>query len=348
MSFTTPPRPFDVTALFPRLAPLARTATRLHPRPGSPTAHDSSVGGPLLWPADEPWPHCAGPHTWDGVTPPLSPQDERQVRRNRAAAESRRRRGPQEPWVTPEELEAEKRLSAGRPWPEGLVALLPVAQLYVRDVPLLRPPGEAGADLLQVLWCPFDHPEHPSTALFWRTAASVTDVLATPPEPPAMQFSAYLPQPCLLAPEQVTEYPNPMELDKELQEQLNDWNSWQAAGPALDTSYEVAPDELYLDQLSVSPGWKVGGWTSWGLTDPVPRTCTECGAEAVPLLTIASTEWDGGTESWIPEEEQADPTPTLPGQPPANFTMLVIASGYGLQLHMCPNSPDHPHIELIQ
>ncbi|MFE4968603.1 hypothetical protein [Streptomyces sp. NPDC056660] len=34
MSFTTPPRPFDITALFPQLAPLTRTATRLHPRPG--------------------------------------------------------------------------------------------------------------------------------------------------------------------------------------------------------------------------------------------------------------------------------------------------------------------------
>ncbi|MGC4987324.1 hypothetical protein ACLQ18_43275, partial [Streptomyces sp. DT193] len=44
--FTTPPRPFDITALFPQLAPLARTTTRLHPRPGSPTVHDSSVGGP--------------------------------------------------------------------------------------------------------------------------------------------------------------------------------------------------------------------------------------------------------------------------------------------------------------
>jgi hypothetical protein len=348
MSFTTPPRPFDVTALFPRLAPLARTATRLHPRPGSPTPHDSSVGGPLLWPAGEPWPHCAGPHTWDGVTPPLAPEDERQLRRNRAAAESRRRRGPEEPWATPEELEAEKRLSAGRPWPEGPVAMLPVAQLYVRDVPLLRPPGGSGADLLQVLWCPFDHPEHPATALFWRTAASVTDVLGAPPEPPAMRFGDYLPEPCLLAPEQVTEYPNPMELDKELREELDDWSKWQAAGPDLDASYEVAPDELYLDQLSVSPGWKAGGWTSWGLTDPVPRTCSECGADAVPLLTIASTEWDGGTESWIPEEERANPTPTLPGQPPANFTMLVIAGGYRLQLHTCPTSPDHPHIELIQ
>ncbi|MFD0032359.1 hypothetical protein ACFVJK_29605, partial [Streptomyces sp. NPDC127172] len=53
--FTTPPRPFDVTALFPQLAPLARTATRLHPRPGSPTAHDSSVGGAQPVP-----PHQAG------------------------------------------------------------------------------------------------------------------------------------------------------------------------------------------------------------------------------------------------------------------------------------------------
>lgn len=348
MSFTTPPRPFDVVALFSQLAPLARTATRLHPRPGSPTPHDSSVGGPLLWPAGEPWPHCAGPHEWDRVTAPLSPEDERQLRRNRAASESRRRRDPQGPWATPEELAAEKRLTAGRPWPEGPIAMLPVAQLYVRDVPLLSPPSQSEADLLQVLWCPFDHPLHPTTALFWRTAATVTDVLDAPPEPPAMQFTTYLPEPCLLAPEQVTEYPNPMELSKELQGQLGDWSRWQAAGTALDSSYEVAPDELYLDQLSVSPGWKVGGWTSWGLTDPMPRICPECGTEAVPLLTIASTEWDGGTGSWAPEEEQATPTPTLPGQPPANFTMIVIASGYKLQLHICPASPDHPHIELVQ
>ncbi|WP_330301205.1 hypothetical protein [Streptomyces sp. NBC_00503] len=45
---TTPPRPFDVAAVFPRLAPLARTTTRLHPRPGSPSPYDSSIGGPLL------------------------------------------------------------------------------------------------------------------------------------------------------------------------------------------------------------------------------------------------------------------------------------------------------------
>ncbi|GAA2485155.1 hypothetical protein GCM10010393_15160 [Streptomyces gobitricini] len=43
----TPPRPLDVAA-FPQLCPLARPALRLHPRPGSPSPYDSSVGGPLL------------------------------------------------------------------------------------------------------------------------------------------------------------------------------------------------------------------------------------------------------------------------------------------------------------
>ncbi|MFF0001776.1 hypothetical protein [Streptomyces avermitilis] len=32
---TTPPQPLDITALFPQLTPLARTVTRLHPRPGA-------------------------------------------------------------------------------------------------------------------------------------------------------------------------------------------------------------------------------------------------------------------------------------------------------------------------
>jgi len=73
--FTTPPRPFDVTALFPQLAPLARTATRLHPRPGSPTVHDSSVGGPLLWPADEPWQYCEEPHDRRAALRINSPDD---------------------------------------------------------------------------------------------------------------------------------------------------------------------------------------------------------------------------------------------------------------------------------
>ncbi|MEU2493758.1 hypothetical protein [Streptomyces sp. NPDC007883] len=35
-----------------------KEATRLHPRAGRPGVLDGSVGGPLLWPGGEPWPHC--------------------------------------------------------------------------------------------------------------------------------------------------------------------------------------------------------------------------------------------------------------------------------------------------
>jgi hypothetical protein len=57
---TTPPRPLDVAAVFPQLAPLARPALRLRPRPGSPSPspYDSSVGGPLLRPVNQPWLYC--------------------------------------------------------------------------------------------------------------------------------------------------------------------------------------------------------------------------------------------------------------------------------------------------
>lgn len=184
----TPPRPIDVAAVFPQLAPLARTATRLHPRPGAPTWHDSSVGGPLLWPAEEPWPHCEEPHAVDGINPALSPADLRLERRIFAASHGRD--------LTPEERETLERIRPPRTYPvrpavrayDGPMAMLPVAQLYVRDVPDLSPPE--GKDLLQVLWCPFDHPIMPRTLLFWRSAAAVTDILDTPPSRPQCSSTA--------------------------------------------------------------------------------------------------------------------------------------------------------------
>lgn len=61
MTLTSPPRPYDLEFL-PALTGLARPATRLHPCRGRPGVHDSSVAGPLLCPAEEPWPVCARKH----------------------------------------------------------------------------------------------------------------------------------------------------------------------------------------------------------------------------------------------------------------------------------------------
>lgn len=46
-------------ATMPGLDSFARTVVRLRPRRGEPGIRNSHVGGPMLWPADEPWPHCA-------------------------------------------------------------------------------------------------------------------------------------------------------------------------------------------------------------------------------------------------------------------------------------------------
>ncbi|MFG2087451.1 MULTISPECIES: hypothetical protein [unclassified Spirillospora] len=62
MPHTTRPPIMDITEDIPGLAAYARTAVRLHPRRGNPTPDDSSIGGPLRWPADEPWPFCDQQH----------------------------------------------------------------------------------------------------------------------------------------------------------------------------------------------------------------------------------------------------------------------------------------------
>lgn len=60
---TTPPPPLDVASVLPELAALRRTAVRLHPRHDSGvTADQSSLGGPIRWPVDVPWPECELPH----------------------------------------------------------------------------------------------------------------------------------------------------------------------------------------------------------------------------------------------------------------------------------------------
>lgn len=143
MSRRTPPRPVNVEELFPELRPWRREAIRLHPRSGQPTCHDSSVGGPPLWPQEQPWPVCKGEH-YDRDT--------------------------------------------GEPY-EGEVYLAPIVQLHQVDVP--DAPFPPGRDLLQVLWCPYDHGELlcPLPQVYWRSSPSVDQVRPTPAPMPKHQVS---------------------------------------------------------------------------------------------------------------------------------------------------------------
>ncbi|MQY07218.1 hypothetical protein ACRB68_53180 [Actinomadura sp. RB68] len=240
-----------MAAEVPGLGAYARTAVRLHPRPGNPGARDSHIGGPLLWPAGEPWPHCA------------EPED-------------------RPPWI--------KGLDA----PNALVS---VAQLRAADFPELAFPD--GADLLQILWCPTFHPHNgyqPEVRVVWRRGADVTDVLAAPPAP-ARAEDGYVPRPCVLHPERVTEYPWHEELPGELRARLHAWE---------ETREEPAD---YQSDLSVVPGCKVGGGMAWPVTDMPPQECPHCAGPIGLLLQLDSTEWDGAGR-WRPVEDADDAEPT--------------------------------------
>jgi hypothetical protein len=326
MTRTTPPRPVDIAGLFPELRQHSATATRLHPRPGTPTAADSSIGGPLLWPAGEPWPVC--PDGDDHYIFELrTPATVRRGREIYAVATARAAATGADYHLTDEEQAALPDIDFSEP--DELVCqpipLVPVAQLHRRDIPDFA--GPDGTDLLQILWCPLDHPDegyNPRVRLYWRRSAELSGPLSTPPEPPVVNES-YLPVPCVVHPEQVREYQYGGLLPKDLDARIT---AWEQAGHS------------YQADLSLAPGWKVGGFANWSLTDPHPMDCAECGAAMTLLFTADSGEWHGADCSWRPvdEPESASPDPTD----------VSIGRGYALYVFRCPASFEHPPASTMQ
>jgi hypothetical protein len=143
----------------------------------------------------------------------------------------------------------------------------------------------------------------------------------------------YLPEPCVLHPETVTEYPAPHELPRDLAERIRSW--------------EQDHHLVYQFDLGVAPGCKVGGYGPWSFSDPFPMHCHACGASVRPLLTIDGCEWDGGNRSWRPLEDaglEDGPSYLKPNTP----TRLDIGRGYSLQLYTCTVSYAHPHLHNMQ
>jgi hypothetical protein len=337
---TTPYRPLDITVPFPELTAYARTATLLHPRAGTPTAADSSVGGPLLWPADAAWPMCAE----HGRVPGVRPERARRYERIVEAAWARPRPvgadGP--PYTDAERAELDEMSWSGHQ-PDrhdgSPLPLLALAQLHVRDVPDLAVFAPPGTDLLQVLWCPFRGHEDasfgdygPSTRLYWRRAADVIEPLSEQPQPAIVERKEYLPNPCVLFPEQVVEYPYVDYLPPELVERIDAWED------AFEERLGAAAP-CYQYDLSLAPGWKIGGWDSWHRTDLVRVYCGACGTEMRLLLTVDAGP---GARSWMPYDEAREPQdgtrpPTLHG--PTG----VSAARDEYRAFVCPTNPSHPH-----
>jgi len=328
MTRTTPPRPLDLTTVFPELATMSRDVTRLHPRSGSPTVEDSSLGGPLLWPQDEPWPTCTRPHEVHTV------EELAAVRAEHHRAVARWSRPDDEPYTPEEEASGGDRSGPRKidsPY-TGPVPLLPVAQLYARDVPDL--PAPDGSDLMQILWCPFmDHDdEFPAIQVHWRSADKVTAVLSPPPEPTVIEMDGYWPAPCVVHPERATEFPAveqlPAAVGARIRERVDAWQE--------DTGH------FYIE-FAVAPGWKVGGWgvVSSDHRDTVDPPRCECGAVTEPLFTVALSEWNGDDRGgWRPvEDADAD---GQSGYPPAGDPTQIDLGDEELQVYRCPESYEHP------
>ncbi|WLQ69241.1 hypothetical protein OG279_37885 (plasmid) [Streptomyces sp. NBC_01201] len=353
MTRATPPRPLDVEAVFPALAAHRRTTTRLHPRHGSPGTQDSSVAGPLLWPADEPWPVCTAVHP-KGTGHLLS-----DVRLSRRILEDSRGRE-----YTAEEQRLIDGMTAGNHLPElrddAPLPMLAVAQLYAHEIPDLVGPEDH--DLLQVFWCPFEVHGTDRTidvVLKWRRSTDVGAVLMPQPEPPVVGRKECVPNMCVVHPERVVEHEYLGLLEEELQEEIDEWeearldeddaDEYNSAPPASYATYEeyeeamaaaeaAEPEEInYMSDLSIAPGWKVGGFASWHLTDPAPVGCEVCGAAMPPLLTVNMWECDGASRSWLPIEDRD-------GQDPYATNPTEVYLGRGLmRVHTCLTDPAHPH-----
>jgi hypothetical protein len=293
----------------------------------------------LWWPADEPWPVCSVEH----VVPTRTPVPPPLLARLHAARQTRN-------WADHVAVLAELASEipgfsgidrrdgtahghVSRPEPE-LTPYAAIAQLRLADVPSLAPPP--GADLLQVLWCPNDHDLDggglaPAVTLRWRDSASLPELAGDPPPKPAVSEARYLPHPCVLSPEDVTEYPWWQDLPAEL-------------GFAVHAR-DLDHNGRYHRQLATAPGWKVGGWAAWPTTDAVPLLCTGCGDSMSHLLQVDSGEW-GDPARWRPVEERALRVGTAAHTAATEPTGVIVGHCGMYRIFRCARCPDQVRVNL--
>ncbi|WP_331720615.1 hypothetical protein OG851_42505 (plasmid) [Streptomyces sp. NBC_00161] len=281
-----------VLAAIPTLAPYARKAVLLRPRAGEPSPDASHIGGPMLWPGDEEWPRCQGPHMVE-VREKLSRADRETLQRIDRDWRARRAGKIHDAYdAIREEAEIRSRIMDGADVLDKVtwerirrvpvssvpgVPLIGVLQLLKQDVPVAGWPG--AMDVLQVLWCPQEHAELPGQAHYWgpavevhyRSAASLAAAQDVPV--PVNAVASYVPRPCLLDPVEVTELPAQDELPADLFGEAEAWAEQHGI--------------KYHRTLACLEGWKAGGWPSWHLTDLVPIDCA-CGATTRLFLTADS------------------------------------------------------------
>ena len=377
MFSTTPAAREALLAEFPELAEYGQRAVRLHPRPGSPGVRESSVGGPLLWPAGEAWPVCAEQHAGgtahfghpdhvearlpepvDAGRPGYSGHPEQQPAHpgpaeSRAVMREKRRarfaalgvtlpgglaRGPQPAGESAGDASGPSAADAV-PAPVSEPAVMaPVLQLYRRDAPAL--PFPEGADLLQLVWCPAGHAERlPALPrIFWRSAAAIEGPPASAPQLNQVAGGSYVPQACAVHPEEIVEYPPVSLLDGDPEQGL-----FGLLPAELETRIRRwdrnRPEGYTYDLLAHAPGWKAGGW-DWSAPEPYALVPCGCGAPMRPLLeTFVNEQLHGPwAPDGIPGFRWGDPAERRDQEP----TGVSIALNGATWVRICTADPYHP------
>ena len=212
------------------------------------------------------------------------------------------------------------------------------------------------ADVLQILWCPCMHDHHQPRSMplngmngapwvqvrFHRRADGL--VPFTPPEPLVIGYRHLLPEPCVLDPEPVAEYPLASALEPGLAERILAWNrtTYDPDGEREDRRH------TYDHCFAIAPGWRLGGHPYRHVDEPAHTFNCPCGAEMRHLATVPSKEWDAGTDTWAPEHDTAGTAGTGTIRHEQNPTMVRVGNSQTMRIFTCPTAPDHPvHAEIV-
>ncbi len=235
-------------------------------------------------------------------------------------------------------------LREGESTPQHEHRYIPMLQLRKGDFPELSFPGDT--DLFQLLWCPNDHELTLSVIckVFWRKESDVAGPIAEVPKPTLVEAD-YLPRPCRLHPERVTEYPSQGNLPTALDDAIHDWES------------ERGIEGPYFYEMSVAPGTKIGGYVRWIQFEWIP-VC-ECGQAMEHLLTVASDEFGGSWPRWYPLED-VQATGLSQEQLETDYAYLdalkdadrssgiMLGDSGSLYLFICHNCPTWPIDWIVQ
>ncbi|MFF4052667.1 DUF1963 domain-containing protein [Streptomyces chartreusis] len=225
----------DLRTLIPEYEGLALATTLLNPEPGEPGVQESSLGGALLWPADEPWPYCA----------------------------------QEDHWTFGSDLRNTTEIVA------GTVPMVPILQLFARDVPGLEFPD--GKDLLQVVWCALNHEQDPGPVmprLYWRNEAEVAagGLLSEIPVAGEGEYDEdHMPEPSTLSPTPADDYPSRHDLPEDVRD------TWEPR-------FRSPTGGVTWPSHSNVIATKAGGWPAW--TQPADWPDCACGHRMEHLLTI--------------------------------------------------------------